>query len=206
MSSVDVGSVNIWNPEMETMPRAKRAELMAVNLRKTVKLVHERVPFYRRRYDEAGVTSDDIRTMDDIAKLPFTSKSDLRDNYPYDLLAVPLDEVARVHASSGTTGKPTVVTYNQNDLDVWAEAMARTLRMGNADHRDIIHNAYGYGLFTGGLGIHLGGERIGAAVIPVSSGFTKRQVMILEDFRPSVLTSTPSYALVLAETAEEMGV
>jgi phenylacetate-CoA ligase len=147
-----------------------------------------------------------VRSLDDLRRLPFTTKTDFRDTYPFGLLAVPMDEIVRIHASSGTTGKPTVVAYTRGDLDVWTEVMARTLRAGGVRRGDVVQNAYGYGLFTGGLGFHLGAERVGAAVIPMSGGLTRRQVMLMEDFGATVLTCTPSYALVIGEEAAEMGV
>lgn len=196
----------IWNPEFETMPREALAQLQAKRLREVVARVAARVPFYRQKLAEAKVTPDDIRSLDDLKHLPFTHKSDLRDNYPFGLFTVPMEQVARLHASSGTTGKPTVGGYTRADLELWAEVMARTLTSAGVTERDIIHNAYGYGLFTGGLGVHIGAEKIGATVVPVSGGLTRRQVMLLEDFGATVLTCTPSYALVIAEAAEEMGV
>jgi phenylacetate-CoA ligase len=164
------------------------------------------VPFYKKRFAAANISADDIRSLDDLRRLPFTEKNDLRDNYPFGMFAVPQDQIVRIHASSGTTGKPTVGGYTRADLDLWAEVMARTLSMAGVTHKDVLHNAYGYGLFTGGLGVHLGAERIGATVVPISGGLTKRQVMLLEDFGATVLTSTPSYALVIAEEAAEQGI
>jgi phenylacetate-CoA ligase len=164
------------------------------------------VPFYKKSFDEAGVKPDSIRTLDDLRKLPFTYKDNLRDNYPFGMFTVPMDNVVRIHASSGTTGKPTVVGYTARDIQTWSELMARTLMAGGATKGDMIHNAYGYGLFTGGLGFHYGAEKLGASVIPISGGNTKRQVMIMKDFAPTILACTPSYALLIAEVAEEMGV
>ena len=155
---------------------------------------------------KCGVTPTDIKSLDDLTRLPFTTKQDLRDNYPFGMFAVPMDNIVRIHASSGTTGKPTVVGYTARDIKTWAELMARSLSAGGAHRGDIIHNAYGYGLFTGGLGVHYGAEKLGASVIPVSGGNTKRQIVLMKDFGPTILTSTPSYALHLAEVADEVGV
>lgn len=196
----------IYNEEFETLPREALEAIQLRRLRATVARVYNTVPFYRRRFDEAGVTPDDIGALSDLARLPFTTKVDLRDNYPYGLFAVPLDNVTRIHASSGTTGRPTVVGYTGRDVQTWAELMARSLTAAGARKEDIVHNAYGYGLFTGGLGVHYGAEKLGASVIPVSGGNTRRQILIMKDFGPTVLTCTPSYALHLAEVAEEMGV
>jgi len=195
-----------WNKEFETIPREKLEALQLERLRKTVDLVYRKVPFYRDALDRKGVKPEKIRTLADLPGLPFTTKDDLREHYPLGLLAVPKDDVARVHASSGTTGKPTVTAYSADDLNVWAEVMARVYTMAGATKHDVVHNAYGYGLFTGGLGFHLGAEKIGAMIVPSSGGMSKRQIMLMEDFEATVLTSTPSYALVLAETAREMGV
>jgi phenylacetate-CoA ligase len=172
-------------------------------LRRLVAYVDERVPFYRQAFVRAGVTADQIRSLDDLRRLPFTEKSD---NYPFGLLAVPREDVARIHASSGTTGNPTVGAYTAADLGLWAEVMARSLAMAGVTDRDTIHNAYGYGLFTGGLGVHIGAERIGATVVPVSGGMTKRQVKLLLDFAATALTCTPSYALAIADEMAEQGI
>ncbi|MGB5231418.1 MAG: phenylacetate--CoA ligase [Desulfoprunum sp.] len=195
-----------WEEEMETLPRAGLESIQLRRLRRLVARVYDKVEPYRRKMDAAGVKPDDIRTLADLQKLPFTYKDDLRDNYPFGLFTVPLDEVVRVHASSGTTGKSTVVGYTRKDIDTWANLMARAMTCAGAGRGDIVHNAYGYGLFTGGLGAHYGAERLGAAVIPVSGGNTKRQVTIMQDFGPTVLMSTPSYALNLADTMDAMGV
>jgi phenylacetate-CoA ligase len=196
----------IWNEEYESMPREALETLQVKRLRSAVERVYATVPFYRRQLDAAGIRPGDILSLKDIERLPFTNKSDLRDNYPFGLFTVPMDNVVRIHASSGTTGKPTVVGYTRRDIDTWSEVMARSLVCGGTTKRDIIHNAYGYGLFTGGLGVHYGAEKIGASVIPISGGNTKRQIMIMEDFGSTVLTCTPSYALNMAEVAAEMGV
>ncbi len=195
----------IYNMEFETLPREALEAIQLRRLRATVERVWETVPFYRRRFQEAGLTPADIRTLNDLQRLPFTTKLDLRDNYPFGLFAAPMESVVRIHASSGTTGKPTVVGYTARDVATWSELMARSLSAAGATRGDIIHNAFGYGLFTGGLGVHYGAERLGASVIPISGGNTKRQILIMKDFGPTVITCTPSYALHLSEVAEEMG-
>ncbi|HET9491056.1 MAG TPA: phenylacetate--CoA ligase [Methylomirabilota bacterium] len=189
--------------------RSSRPDLTALQLRRLRRAVAwaaERVPLYRERLARAGVHSDDLQSLDDLRRLPFTDKSDFRDTYPYGLLAVPLERIVRIHASSGTTGKPTVVAYTRGDLETWSEVMARTLQMGGVGSADVVHNAYGYGLFTGGLGFHYGAERVGAAVIPMSGGFTERQLTAFTDFGSSVLCCTPSYALHLAEALGDAGI
>lgn len=175
-------------------------------LRATVERVYAAVPFYRRALDAARVSPKDIRSLDDLRRLPFTTKQDLRDNYPFGMFAVPMENVVRIHASSGTTGQATVVGYTARDIDTWSNLMARALAAAGAHRGDMVHNAYGYGLFTGGLGAHYGAERLGASVIPISGGNTKRQIMIMKDFGATILTATPSFALHLAEVAEELGV
>ncbi|MGI9861550.1 phenylacetate--CoA ligase [Moorella naiadis] len=195
-----------WNERYECMPEEELRELQMERLQATVKRTFFNVPFYRRAFQEIGLEPGDIKSLDDLQKLPFTTKQDLRDNYPYGMFAVPMSEIVRIHSSSGTTGKPTVVGYTRHDIDVWAELMARALVCGGATRHDIIQNAYGYGLFTGGLGIHYGSERLGASVIPISGGNTKRQVMIMKDYGSTVLTCTPSYALYIAEVMAEMGI
>ncbi|NSW85364.1 MAG: phenylacetate--CoA ligase [Syntrophobacteraceae bacterium] len=195
----------IYNIEYETMPREALEAIQLRRLQSTVERVYATVPFYRRKLQEAGIAPADIRSLEDLRRLPFTTKQDLRDNYPFGMFAVPMDNVVRIHASSGTTGKPTVVGYTARDIGMWSELMARALSAGGASRGDIIHNAYGYGLFTGGLGVHYGAERLGASVIPISGGNTKRQIMIMKDFGPTILTCTPSYALHLAEVAVDMG-
>lgn len=196
----------IYDIEFETLPREALTAIQLSRLRATLERVYATVPFYRKRFEDAGITPNDINTLADFQRLPFTTKQDLRDNYPYGMFAVPMDNVVRIHASSGTTGLPTVVGYTARDIHTWSELMARALTAGGAGRRDIIHNAYGYGLFTGGLGVHYGAEKLGASVIPVSGGNTKRQIIIMRDFGPTILTSTPSYALHLAEEAAEMGI
>lgn len=177
--------------------------LQLERLREGLARVAAAVPFYAQKLRETGVCAQEIRSLDDLARLPFTTKDDLRDHYPFGLLAVPMNCVVRVHASSGTTGKPTVVAYTRNDIELWSQMMARVFAAAGVTEHDRVHNAFGYGLFTGGLGLHYGAEKIGAAVIPVSGGNTKRQLMILRDFGSTVLCCTPSYALLIAETARE---
>ena len=196
----------IFNMDFETMPREALKAIQLSRLKTTLERVYATVPFYRESFKKAGISPSDIKTLEDMQRLPFTTKQDLRDNYPYGMFAVPMENVIRIHASSGTTGSPTVVGYTKRDIDTWSELMARSLAAGGATSHDILHNAYGYGLFTGGLGVHYGAERLGASVIPVSGGNTKRQVIIMRDFKPTILTGTPSYILHLAEVAEEMGV
>ena len=195
----------IYNIEFETMPREALEAIQLRRLQATIQRVYVTVPFYRNKLEEAGIRPADIKSLTDLQRLPFTTKQDLRDNYPFGMFAVPMDNVVRIHASSGTTGKPTVVGYTARDIATWSELMARALVAGGATRGDIIHNAYGYGLFTGGLGVHYGAERLGASVIPISGGNTKRQILIMKDFGPTILTCTPSYALHLAEVAAEMG-
>ncbi len=190
---------------IERMPRAEREDLQLQRLQGLVARLSERVPLYRERLRGAGVRAGDVRSLADLSRLPFTVKDDFRATYPYGLLAVPMEDVIRVHASSGTTGKPTVVAYSRKDVDTWSEVMARTLMAGDVGPGDVVHNAYGYGLFTGGLGFHYGAERVGAAVVPISGGFTDRQMMALRDLGATVLCCTPSYALHLAEAVEEAG-
>ena len=196
----------IWNPQYETMPRKEMEKLQLERLKAQVARVYEKVPFYRQAFQERGLTPDSITSLRDLSKLPFTVKQDFRDNYPFGLVTVPMDQVCRVHASSGTTGKPVIAPYTANDLRIWTEVMARTLTSAGMTSDDVMQNAYGYGLFTGGLGFHYGGERVGATVIPTSTGNTKRQLMLLEDIGTTVITCTPSYSLILAESAIEMGV
>ncbi|RJP83621.1 MAG: phenylacetate--CoA ligase [Desulfobacteraceae bacterium] len=196
----------IFNIEYETMPREALEAIQLRRLQATLERVYATVPFYQEKFEKAGITPSEIKTLKDLQKLPFTTKQDLRDNYPFGMFAVPMDNVVRIHASSGTTGQPTVVGYTARDIGTWSELMARSLAAGGAWRGDIIHNAYGYGLFTGGLGVHYGAEKLGASIIPVSGGNTKRQIVIMKDFGPTILTATPSYTLHLAEVAEEMGV
>lgn len=196
----------IWNEQYESMKLAERQELQLERLKQVLNRVYDKVPFYRQSFDEKGIKPSDLKKLSDLAKFPTITKFDLRDNYPFGLFAEPLDNIKRLHASSGTTGKPVVAGYTGNDIKMWAEVMARTLACGDATPSDIIQNAYGYGLFTGGLGIHYGAEWLGATVIPISGGNTKRQVMLMQDFGSTVLTCTPSYALNIAEVAEAMDV
>jgi len=198
--------MEIWNRHFECMERNELKRVQNERLRETVERVYFNVPYYRNKMQEAGIGPDNIQSAEDIHKLPFTTKQDLRDNYPFGLFAVPMSEIVRVHASSGTTGKPTVVGYTRRDIATWSEVMARTLACAGADRNDFIHVAFGYGLFTGGLGLHYGGEKIGASVIPVSGGNTSRQLQLMHDFGSTVLACTPSYALYLAEAIEESGI
>ncbi len=193
----------IWNEEFETLPREALEALQLKRLRSLVERIYGTVPFYRKKLEESGYRLGDIHSLQDLASLPFTTKIDLRDTYPFGLFAVPMERVVRIHASSGTTGKPVVVGYTRRDIDTWAELMARTLSCGGTTKGDIVQNAYGYGLFTGGLGGHYGAEKIGAAVIPISGGNSKRQIMLMQDFGSTILLSTPSYALNLAEVMAE---
>ncbi|MCW8859301.1 MAG: phenylacetate--CoA ligase [Deltaproteobacteria bacterium] len=196
----------IWNDDFETLPREAIEALQLKRLQQTVERVYATVPFYKKAFGKLGIKPADIKSLDDLRKLPFTLKQDMRDNYPYGLFAVPLEQIVRIHASSGTTGKPTVVGYSRRDIDTWTELMARSFVAAGTHKGDIIHNAYGYGLFTGGLGAHYGAERVGASVIPMSGGNTKKQLMIMQDFGSTVLTCTPSYSLYLAEVAAEEGI
>ncbi|MGE5371778.1 MAG: phenylacetate--CoA ligase family protein [Solirubrobacterales bacterium] len=195
-----------WNKEMECMARPELDALKLRRLKETVFRVHAFVPSYRALMDDAGIKPNDINSLDDLKNLPFATKQFMRNNYPFGLFAVPMSDVVRIHSSSGTTGKPTVVGYTRRDLDVWAELMARALTCAGATRHSVVQNAYGYGLFTGGLGVHYGAERIGASVIPSSGGNTERQIMLMQDFGSTVLTCTPSYALFMHEVMSEMGV
>ncbi len=195
----------IWNTDFESLAGAAMMRLQGERLGRLVDVLYRRVPFYQKKMDGMGVRPQDIQGIDDITRLPFTTKDEMRDVYPYGLLAVGLHEIVEIHTSSGTTGKPVVDAYTEGDIDVWAEAMARTLTAGGTTRHDIVQNAYGYGLFTGGLGVHYGARRIGATVIPISGGNTRRQLAILRDFKSTVLACTPSYSLYLAEAAREEG-
>ena len=194
-----------WNATCECMSRDEMTDLQNKRLVETVKRVYKNVPSYREKMQQKGIEPGDIKTIEDLKKLPFVYKQDLRDNYPYGMFAAPMSEIVRIHASSGTTGKQTVVGYTQKDIDTWSEIMARTLVSAGANKDSFIQVAYGYGLFTGGLGVHYGGERIGASVIPASVGNTKRQIQIMKDFGTTILACTPSYALYLAEEIEAQG-
>ncbi|MFW5837622.1 MAG: phenylacetate--CoA ligase family protein [Desulfovibrionaceae bacterium] len=196
----------IFDVDLETLPREDLEALQLSRLKRLVERVYHNVPFYRHAFDEAGVRPEDIRSLSDLKKLPFTEKQDMRNNYPFGLFAVPKENVVRIHASSGTTGKATVVGYTARDVKNWAQLMARSFMAAGATRRDIVHNAYGYGLFTGGLGAHYGAEELGATIVPVSGGGTRRQATLLRDFGPTVICCTPSYILFLFETAQEMGI
>jgi phenylacetate-CoA ligase len=196
----------IYNEEFETLPREALEALQLKRLQQVAQRVYHTVGFYRRSFDEAGVKPEDLKTLGDLQRFPFTTKQDLRDGYPFGLFAVPMSNVVRLHASSGTTGRSTVVGYTHRDIETWSELMARCFVAAGLTKNDIIHNAYGYGLFTGGLGAHYGAEKLGASVIPMSGGNTKRQLMILQDFGPTAICCTPSYALNLAEQGRAMGV
>jgi phenylacetate-CoA ligase len=195
----------MFDPDAETMRREALTSLQTARLKQTLERAYT-VPHYRKKFDAAGVKSSDFKSLADIVRFPFTLKNDLRDNYPFGMFAVPRDQMLRVHASSGTTGKPTVVGYTKGDLDVWSDLMARCFACAGTMPGDIVHNAYGYGLFTGGLGAHYGAERLGCTVVPVSGGGTERQVTLINDFKARVLCATPSYALNIAEIAQKMGV
>ncbi|MEG0271688.1 MAG: phenylacetate--CoA ligase [Hydrogenoanaerobacterium sp.] len=194
-----------WS-NIETAPLHELRALQSYRLSQMVRRAYENVDFYKKKLDEAGVCPDDIKSVDDLHKLPFTYKQDLRDNYPYGLFAVPQSEIVRIHASSGTTGKQTVVGYTQHDLDIWSESCARALTAAGCDSSSYVHVSYGYGLFTGGMGMHYGAEKIHATVIPASVGNTARQIQIIKDFRSSFICCTPSYAVLLGETMREMGI
>ena len=196
----------IWNESKECMDRDEMHKLQGKRLRSTVDRVYHNVPFYRNKMQELGLEPGDIKKLEDINLLPFTTKQDLRDNYPYGLLAVPNTEVIRLHASSGTTGKPTVVGYTRKDIDMFSENVARSLCSIGATKADVVQVAYGYGLFTGGLGLHYGVEKLGATVVPVSGGNTAKQLTLLQDFGSTILACTPSYALYLADALEEANI
>lgn len=195
----------IWNETIECMSRENMRKLQSERLVDLVTRVYHNVPYYRKKMQDVGLTPADIRSIDDLPKLPFTTKQDLRDNYPFGLFAVPMSEIVRIHASSGTTGKQTVVGYNRRDLATWSEVIARCLNMAGVGNNDNIQIAYGYGMFTGGLGVHYGAEHVGCSVIPISGGNTSRQLQIMHDFGATVLACTPSYALFLAESLPEFG-
>lgn len=198
--------MNIYNPQIECMDREQMRALQLERLKKTVKYTFENVEHYRNKLSAAGVKPEDIRSLEDIKYIPFSTKADMRDNYPFGLLARPMKEMVRIHASSGTTGKPTVVAYTKNDLEIWAECIARLAVAAGATDEDIVQITFGYTLFTGAFGLHYGLEKLGTTVIPISSGNTERQIMIMKDFGSTLLVGTPSYALYLAETAERLGV
>ncbi|HOO55746.1 MAG TPA: phenylacetate--CoA ligase [bacterium] len=196
----------IWNKECECMGLEKKKELQLERLKALVARIYVNVPLYNKKMKDIGMEPGDVKELGDLAKLPFTTKEDLAANYPFGMFAVPMDDVIRIHSSSGTTGKPKVAGYTRNDIDTWAEVMARTLGCGNTTNKDVVQNAYGYGLFTGGLGAHYGAEKIGAAVVPISGGNTARQVLVMQDFGSTKLCSTPSYCLRLGEVLLEQGI
>ena len=191
--------------EIEKASRHEMERVQLDRLKQTVKRVYDNVPFYQQKFAELNITPDDIRTLVDIGKLPFTTKKDLREHYPFGLFAVDVSECVRIHASSGTSGKPTVVGYTKNDIDHWADIVARAIAIAGGEKGQVLHNAYGYGLFTGGLGLHFGSERLGMVTVPVSGGNTDRQIVLIEDFQPQVICGTPSYILNVAERMKELG-
>jgi len=195
----------IWNEEIECMSSSEMRKLQSERLKELVNKVYQNVEFYRKKMDEKGVRPSDIRSIDDISKLPFTNKTDLRDNYPFGLFAAPMNEIVRIHASSGTTGKPTTVGYTKKDIENWQEVLDRCLTMSGVTPEDIVQVSFGYGLFTGGLGIHYGAENVGCTVVPISAGNTRRQLQLMSDFGSTVLACTPSYALHLADAMSEFG-
>jgi phenylacetate-CoA ligase len=196
----------IWNEKIECASRQEMLAIQSNRLKQTVERIYHAVPSYRKKMQEVGLTPHDIQSVDDLKKLPFTTKNDLRDNYPFGLFTVPMSEIVRLHASSGTTGKPTVVGYTRKDIQMWSEVVSRSLCMAGVHRNDIVQIAYGYGLFTGGLGLHYGTENLGASVIPISGGNTTKQIQLMEDFGSSVLCCTPSYALNIAEVMAELKV
>jgi phenylacetate-CoA ligase len=196
----------VWNRDYECMPVEEIQKFQLEKLKETVNWVSEKVPFYQNKLKEMGISADDLKSIEDSAKLPVTVKNDLRDNYPFDLCAVPMKDIVRVHASSGTTGKPITGPYTQGDMEQWIECMCRSIYSAGVRQEDIVQNAYGYGLFTGGLGFHQAATQMGCAVVPTSSGLTERQITLMQDFGATVLFATPSYALTIAERAEEMKV
>ena len=198
--------VRYWNEKIETMSRDELSALQGKRLKEALTRSYNNVLSYRKKMDEAGLTPDDVHGIEDIAKLPFTTKQDLRDNYPFGMFAVPMDEIVRIHASSGTTGKQTVVGYTKKDIEIWSESMARSMTMVGCTKKDVVQVAYGYGLFTGGLGGHYGGETIGAATIPISTGNTMRQLQVMQDFGSTVLLCTPSYAMYLGDAVAKEGI
>ncbi|MDD4124111.1 MAG: phenylacetate--CoA ligase [Eubacteriales bacterium] len=198
--------MNVFTPEIECADRETLEAIQTERLKATVKRAYENVPFYKKQFDDAGINPYGITSIHDITKLPYTNKQDLRDNYPFGMFAVPKSEIIRIHASSGTTGKQTVVGYTQRDIDIWAESTARAIAAAGGTKEDIIHISYGYGLFTGGLGLHYGAEKLGAVALPVSSGNTNRQVQLLQDFGSDIICCTPSYAMFIGETMKDMGI
>ena len=199
---------NIDHSKLEHIEKASLDELQTLQLSRlkwSLQHVYDNVAHYKKAFDEAGVHPEDLASLSDLGRFPLTTKKDLRENYPFDMFAVPMDDVVRIHASSGTTGKPTVVGYTQGDIDMWADVCARSIRAAGGKKSDKVHVAYGYGLFTGGLGAHYGAERLGATVIPMSGGQTERQVQLIRDFEPDIIMSTPSYMLNLADEFERQG-
>ncbi|MCM3717464.1 phenylacetate--CoA ligase family protein [Fictibacillus phosphorivorans] len=195
----------ILHPKVECMKSEEKKELQLHRLKQTVDAVYENVPFYKNAFDEKGIHPTSIQSLDDLQKLPFTVKKDLRDHYPFGLFAVPLDHLVRLHGSSGTSGKPTVVGYTEGDIERWSDMVARSIAIAGGEPGNVLHNAYGYGLFTGGLGLHNGSEKLGMVTVPVSGGNTERQILLIEDFKPQVICGTPSYILTIAEKMEELG-
>jgi len=198
--------MKIWDPLYECMPREDLEQLQLERLQATLNRVYKSVTCYKKKFDEAGINPEEIRSLDDLAKFPFTTKEDLRLNYPYGMFAVPLREVVRIHSSSGTTGKPTVVGYTKNDIRTWSNLVARFMTAAGVTRDDVVQIAFGYGMFTGAFGLHYGSETIGASVIPMSSGNTEKQIMIMQDYKSTVLVGTPSYALTIASRMEQMGI
>ncbi|HZS78288.1 MAG TPA: AMP-binding protein [Ktedonobacteraceae bacterium] len=192
--------------EIETWPREKLRRLQDEQLRRMVSYVYEHIPFYKEHLDQEGIRPGDIRSVEDLPKLPFTRKQDLKAHYPFGLLAVPREQTIRIHASSGTTGKPTIVCYTRDDLEIFSEVMARSFVAAGTRPGMMLHNAFGYGLFTGGLGLHYGGEKLGLTVIPVSGGMTQRQIMLIQDLQPDIISCTPSYAQTLGEEFKRLGI
>lgn len=195
-----------WNKTVECIPEEQLREIQLQRLKDTVRRAYEKVPYYRKKFNEVGIIPDDIKKIEDIKNIPFTSKADLREVYPFGMFASPLSEIVEIHMSSGTTGKPVVAGYTINDIEIWGEVMARSLTMAGATRNDIVQVAYGYGLFTGGFGVHYGARKIGCMIVPASAGNTRRQIEIMRDFGTTILTCTPSYALYMAEVAQEMGI
>ncbi|GIP62714.1 phenylacetate-coenzyme A ligase [Virgibacillus pantothenticus] len=194
-----------FNEIMETLSKQEMEKIQLSRLQQTVRTVYNKTPFYQKKFTELNVKPNDIQSLEDIRKLPFTQKKDLRDNYPFDLFALPISHVERIHASSGTSGKPTVVGYTRNDLEVWAEIVARAIAACGGEPDSVLQNTFGYGLFTGGLGLHYGSEKLGMATVPVSGGNTERQILLIEDFKPTVIVGTPSYILNIADKMEQLG-
>jgi phenylacetate-CoA ligase len=195
----------ILHPDVECLNDSEKNELQLQRLKETAEKVYEKVPFYKQAFNEKGILPSDIQSLEDLQKLPFTVKKDLRNNYPFGLFAVPQEDLVRLHASSGTSGKPTVVGYTQGDIDRWSDMVARSIAIAGGEPGNVLHNAYGYGLFTGGLGLHYGSEQLGMVTVPVSGGNTERQILLIEDFEPQVICGTPSYIMTIAEKMEQLG-